>query len=99
MECLIINKICPASNRKCKVCRLEDCNKTFNILEEEEKMLFETEKSKLNKELKKEYSECLNCPFLEIRDLEKGQVKCFYRIKDRCLLEKEKMDENKNKKY
>ena len=86
MECLIINKICSSSNKKCKSCKLEDCKNTFNIIEKEEKMLFETEKSKFNKELKKGYLECLNCPFLEVQDLERGKVRCFYRVKDKCVL-------------
>ena len=88
MECLITNKIRLVSNKKCKICKLEDCKNIFDILEEEEKMLFETEKSKFNKELKKEYPECLNCPFLEIEDLEKKKARCFYRVKNKCMLDR-----------
>lgn len=86
MECLLTDKICPSSNKKCKSCKLEDCRQTFSILEEEEKMLFETEKSKFDKELNKEYPECLNCPFLRIEDLEKRKVRCFYKVKEKCIL-------------
>lgn len=49
-------------------------------------MLSENEKNRIKNKLKKEYPECIKCPHLEVENVEKGQVHCFYRVKDKCIL-------------
>lgn len=53
-------------------------------------MLSENEKNRIKNKLKKEYPECVKCPYLEIENVEKGIVKCFYRVKDKCILKTNK---------
>ncbi len=36
-QCLIDNKICSEQNKKCKVCKLDDCRKAIQMIEEEQK--------------------------------------------------------------
>ena len=48
--------------------------------------LFILEKKYVKNKLKKEYPECIKCPHLEVENVEKGQVHCFYRVKDKCIL-------------
>lgn len=36
-QCLIDNKICSEQNRKCKECKLDDCRKAIQMIEEEQK--------------------------------------------------------------
>lgn len=86
MECLIDGRICSDQNKKCKVCKLDDCKSVLDILGEHEKMRIKNEKDKLNKMLKLKYPMCVNCPFLEVRDLDDKKVYCFYRNKEKCLL-------------
>lgn len=86
MECLTTNKICSNTNKKCKICKFDDCKNTLRVLEEEEEMRYKSEKQVFKEKLEREYPECLNCPFLEVKNLEEGKVKCFYRTKDRCIL-------------
>lgn len=86
MECLIDGKICSEQNKKCKVCKLDNCRDALNILGEQEKMWIKNEKDKLNKMLNRKYPRCVNCPFLEIRDLENKKLHCFYKLKGKCML-------------
>lgn len=51
-------------------------------------MLSENEKNRIKNKLKKEYSECVKCPYLEIENAEIGKVRCFYRLNDKCVLNK-----------
>ncbi len=82
-QCLIDNKICSEQNRRCKVCKLNDCRRTVQMIEDEQKWI---DKSNLEKLRKKLPSECQQCNLLEIINLSKEKVKCFYRINDRCIL-------------
>ncbi|MCI8309087.1 MAG: hypothetical protein HFJ45_02525 [Clostridia bacterium] len=84
MECLITNEVCPKNNKKCKICKLSDCQNTFKIIEEAEKMWFKTEEQKFQEEIGKEYPECKGCSFLVKRN--DNKVYCFYRVKERCIL-------------
>lgn len=84
IECLLSDKVCSNTNKKCKECILDDCKKTLLAIEEEEKMWFLTEEEILKKQIKREYPECSDCPFWEKRD--KNTIYCFYRSKDECLL-------------
>ena len=40
------------------------------------------------RQIKREYPECSECPFLEKRGA--NEVYCFYRVKEECLLRKSK---------
>ena len=88
-QCLIDNKICSVRNKKCKVCKLDDCKKALIMLEEEEAMRNKTREDRLKDELRKEYPECVRCSHLQVIDLSKRIVHCPYRIK-KCMLEVEK---------
>lgn len=85
LECLERNKICSMNNRKCKDCKLLDCRNTLKLIEEEEKMWFETKEELFQKELKKKYPQCAGCSHLQILDLDKKKVYCPYMIR-RCVL-------------
>lgn len=91
LKCLEINKICSESNRKCKTCKLDSCKETMKLIEEVEK---DEEKKILNKLYKELPEQCRHCSFLEVVDLEKMKVKCFFRIKEKCLLEECKNENN-----
>lgn len=86
MKCLETGKICPSNNLKCKECKLMDCKKALELIEEEQKMYFKTKEQKFAEELKKEYPLCVNCSQLEILDLEKGKVRCPYMIRKKCVI-------------
>lgn len=86
-QCLIDNKICSEQNRRCKVCKLNDCRRTVQMIEDEQKWI---DKDNLEKLRKKLPQECKDCSFLEIINLRTQKVHCAYRIKNKCLLEKKK---------
>ena len=46
VQCLIDNKICSNTNKRCKICRFDDCKEVLNMTEEVQKY---EEKYKLNK--------------------------------------------------
>lgn len=53
-------------------------------------MYYLTKEEVRNKQIKREYPECGNCPFLEKRKTD-NSIYCFYRSKEECLLrEKDK---------
>ena len=80
-ECLITNEVCSKKNRKCKVCPLDDCRRTLEMLEIQEKNIRKEEENRIRKQLPEE---CKKCTLIEI--VGKNKVKCFYRIKDGCML-------------
>lgn len=82
IQCLINNKICPNTNKKCKNCVFDDCKEVINM--EEEQMKYER-KDKLNKIKKQLPEQCKNCSFLEIININQGKVRCPYMI-NRCIL-------------
>ena len=82
-ECLITNKVCSESNRKCKICAFSDCKEVLNMLDVQEKYINKERLQKLKRNLPEQ---CKNCSFLEVINLEKQKIRCFYRAKDRCIL-------------
>lgn len=86
-QCLIDNKICSEQNRKCKNCKLDDCRRTIQMIDDEQKWI---DKDNLEKLKNKLPSECKDCSFLEIVNLTRQKVHCSYRIKNKCLLGREK---------
>ena len=89
MECIKRGEVCKY-NFKCKVCKLEDCKNTLKMIEEDEKMYFQTREQKFIKEMKQLYPSCVIkdklCSQLEVLDLEKGKVRCPYMINKKCVL-------------
>lgn len=89
MECIERGEVCKY-NFKCKVCKLEDCKNTLKMIEEDEKMYFQTREQKFIKEMKKQYPSCVIkdklCSQLKIINLEQGKVRCPYMINKRCVL-------------
>lgn len=81
MECLETNKVCTNINKRCKICILDDCKKTLNTIELQEKKERQEELSKIENNLP---DECKNCTLLEITN--KSTVKCFYRMNGECIL-------------
>lgn len=86
-QCLIDNKICSEQNRKCKVCELNDCRRTVQMIEDEQKWI---DKDNLEKLRSKLPEECKRCSMLEIINIRTQKVHCAYRIKNKCLIEKKK---------
>ncbi len=78
-RCLIDNKVCPAINKRCKNCSLEDCKK---VLEQEERE-YKWKRKLINVQLPEQ---CKNCSFLEVLDLDKQVVRCSYLVKNKCLI-------------
>lgn len=89
MECIKKGEVCKY-NFKCKVCKLDDCKNTLKMIEEDEKMYFQTREQKFIKEMKKQYPSCVIkdklCSQLEVLDLEQGKVRCPYMINRECVL-------------
>ena len=83
MKCLDTGKVCSNTNKKCKECMLDECRGVFKMLEIQEKHIREEQLERLNKYLPKE---CVNCPHLEIINLRNMEVRCFYKVKDKCTL-------------
>lgn len=73
--------------KKCKVCPLDDCKNTLKILEEAERMYYLTHEEVIQKQIKRDYPECYECPFMERRG---DNIYCFYRSKQECLLRRRK---------
>ena len=82
-KCLITNEICSNTNKKCKTCKLDECNEVFNMLDIHEKNI---QKEQLDRLKRKLPEQCRNCSFLEIINSEHYKVKCFYKIKNKCIL-------------
>lgn len=82
-QCLIDNKICSEQNRKCKSCKLDDCRRTVQMIEDEQKWIDKDNLKKLRKRLPEE---CQQCNLLEIINLTEQKVHCAYRIKNKCLI-------------
>ena len=92
MEGSEFNKACPMNNLKCKECKMLDCKKKIENLEEEEKVQKAKQKQILVEELKKQFPFCINkekiCSYLDILNLEKRKVRCPYMINQECVLQK-----------
>lgn len=85
MKCLEKGEVCKY-NFKCKVCKLTDCKNTMQMIEEDEKMYYQTKEQKFIEEMQQRYPSCVNCSHLEILNMEQGKVRCSYMINKRCAL-------------
>lgn len=82
-QCLIDNKVCPATNKRCKNCSLDDCKRTIEMIETQEEREEKWKRKLINVQLSEQ---CKNCSFLEVINLDEQIVRCPYRIKERCLI-------------
>lgn len=82
-QCLIDNKVCSEQNRKCKICKLNNCQEVEQMIEDQQKYIDRENLEKLKNKLP---SECRDCSFLEIVNLRTQKVHCAYRIKNKCIL-------------
>lgn len=83
VQCLIDNKVCPATNKRCKNCSLEDCKRTIEMIETQEEREDKWKRKLINVQLPEQ---CKNCSFLEVINLDEQIVRCPYRVKERCLI-------------
>ena len=83
MECLETGKICPTNNLKCKQCKLEDCRRVIEMIDYDEKRLYEKKLKLIREQLP---INCRDCSFLEVINLDKQVVRCAYLVKDKCLI-------------
>lgn len=81
-ECLITDKVCSNTNKKCKECKLDECKEVLNMVEAQQSYEDRYKMEQLRKQLPKE---CKYCCFLETRD---DGVYCFYRYNGKCVLKK-----------
>lgn len=77
------NKVCPNTNKRCKVCKFDTCQEVCNMIETQKQAEERWEINNIKKSLPEQ---CQNCSFLEITNLREGKVFCPYRIKERCLI-------------
>ena len=82
-QCLIDNKVCSATNKRCKNCSLEDCKRIIEMIEIQEERDSKWKRKLINVQLPEQ---CKNCSFLEVINLDEQIVRCPYRIKERCLI-------------
>ena len=83
VQCLIDNKVCPATNKRCKNCSLEDCKRTIEMIETQEEREDKWKRKLIKDSLP---NECRQCSILEIIDVKTKTVKCIYRINNKCIL-------------
>jgi hypothetical protein len=62
-QCIIDNKICPASNLRCKVCKLAECE---NVQEMLDKMKKQEQDKRINLLRLQLPEKCSNCSFINI---------------------------------
>ena len=82
-KCLINNKVCPAANKRCKNCSLEDCKRTIEMIETQEESEDNWKRKLIDVQLPEQ---CRSCSFLEVINLDKQIVRCPYLVKNRCLI-------------
>lgn len=82
-RCLIDNKVCPATNKRCKNCSLEDCKRIIGMIETQEDIEDNWKRELIEVQLSEQ---CKNCSFLEIIDLDKQVLRCPYLVKNKCLI-------------
>ena len=82
LECIRTNMICSEKDKKCKVCKLDSCKEVMQMLNIQEKHTNKELEERLIKNLPEP---CKKCPFLEVLDLRRQKVKCFYLVKNECL--------------
>lgn len=81
--CLITNEVCSNQMKKCKVCKLDDCRRTIEMIETQEDREDKWKRKLIETQLPEQ---CKDCSFLQVIDLSKQIVYCPYMIKDRCIL-------------
>lgn len=82
-ECLIDNKICPATNKRCKNCSLDDCRSTIKMIETQEEREEKWKRKLINVQLPEQ---CKSCSFLEVINLDNQVVRCSYMINNKCII-------------
>ena len=82
-KCLIDNKVCPATNKRCKNCSLEDCKRTIEMIETQEESEDNWKRKLIDVQLPEQ---CRSCSFLEVINLDKQIVRCPYLVKNKCLI-------------
>lgn len=86
MKCLETNKVCTNLEKKCKVCKLDDCKMTLKIIEEQEKNKNQEKLKRIKEELPQE---CKECGMYKIIDMDKAKIYCAYRLNNSCMLKKD----------
>lgn len=91
MKCL--EDICLMNNLKCKECKILDCKKDIQQIEEKETIRILLQKKLFIEKLEKKFPLCIEnnslCSHLEILKLEEGKVRCPYMIRKKCILKKD----------
>ena len=82
-QCLIDNKVCPATNKRCKNCSLDDCKRTIEMIETQEEREDKWKRKLINVQLSEQ---CQDCSFLEVINLDEQIVRCPYLVKNKCLI-------------
>lgn len=82
-KCLIDNKVCPATNKRCKNCSLEDCKRIIEMIEIQEERDSKWKRKLIDVQLPEQ---CRSCSFLEVINLDKQIVRCPYLVKNKCLI-------------
>lgn len=83
MECLLTDNVCSNTNKKCKVCVLDNCKEVIRMIDIQEKKKNEMLLKKLKEELPEQ---CKTCGLIEIVNVSKGKVRCFYNVNGKCIL-------------
>ena len=81
-SCLIDNKVCSNKNKRCSICRLDDCKEAMRMIESQEERFKRKQEEQLRKQLP---ASCRKCSFLQILNLREKRVYCPYMI-NRCIL-------------
>lgn len=84
LPCLINNKVCSNTNKRCRDCVFDECKEVIKMEEEIQKY-----EDKYNLEcLKRDLpEECQQCSFLEVINAKTKKVYCPYMLKDKCLID------------
>lgn len=82
MKCLKDGKVC-GKTLKCKDCKLDDCRRILDGLEEMREKKEDIELKNIKKQLA---DSCKNCSMLQILDIDKQKLYCPYLIKEECLI-------------
>lgn len=83
MKCLKTNQVCSEQNKKCKECKLDDCKKAMEILEEYEKKIKDEKVKNIIKQLP---LKCQNCNLYQITNVEKQKIYCPYMLGNSCVM-------------
>lgn len=84
MKCLETNKVCSKYNKKCKECQLDEPKGAINMTDYEIMMKEKKAREEFEEAIP---TECKKCTLLE-KDYEHRTIKCIYRSKDKCILDR-----------